>query len=81
MQMVLGIRYHENNTENMGSMSKKENVERKRYEQRSRKEIEVKSVHYGTKRLVDCMKAVIQFHRKQGIKYYSITGDEYEQER
>lgn len=71
MQAVLGIRYHENNTENMGSMSKKENVERTGKQQRNRKEVEVKSVHYGTKQLVDCMKTVIQFHRNEGL---NVTG-------
>ena len=77
MQAVLGIRYHENNTENMGSMSKKENVERKGKQQRNQKEVEVKNVHYGTKQLVDCMKAVIQLHRNRD---FSVAGGEYGQE-
>lgn len=55
-------------------MSKKKTEERKR----NRNMIEVKSVHYGSKRLVDCMKTVIQIHRNRGL---NATGGEYGQER
>ena len=55
-------------------MSKKKIEEGKR----NRNVIEVKSVHYGSKRLVDCMKAVIQIHRISGL---NAVGGEYGQER
>ncbi len=44
--------------------------------QRNRKVVEVKGVHYGTERLVDCMKAVIQMHMDRNM---AVTGGEYEQ--
>lgn len=58
-------------------MSKKETREGKEERKGIRKEIPVKNVHYGTKRLVDCMKAVIQANRNRDL---SAAGGEYGQE-